>query len=337
MDVHQRATPLAKRQLFRSHDLDEARAIVAAKFCAHRLERNTRDDRFDALQNHVAGRAVSLNYLRYGADVTIAPGELSSFYLLQIPISGTAEIANGGAPFLASPSCASMLNPQRPTRMRWAAGCEKLLVQIDRTAMEETAEAMIGRRLPGNLLFESAVDMAVPDARRWFAELRSLFAAADAGGAFAAPRSLRQAAIEREIMEGFLRLQPNSLSHRIAAVDGCRVASARVRAARAIIHDRAREPLTVSSIAGELGVSERALQIAFRAEYGLTPKEALTEERLLHAHDEIQFGDPAASLAEIADSCGFAHHGRFAAAYRARFGRTPRSAKSDADRRRGVH
>ena len=31
-----------------------------------------------------------MNYIRYGTDVEIEPGELGSFYLIQIPVKGHA-------------------------------------------------------------------------------------------------------------------------------------------------------------------------------------------------------------------------------------------------------
>ena len=122
MNTRQPHIPLAKMQLFHSYDLDQTRALVAEKFCAHRLERVRTDDCFEALHNHIAGRSISLNYLRYGAEVVIEPGELTSFYLLQIPIAGSAEVACGYNMVEADQTRASLLNPQHHTRMRWRAG-----------------------------------------------------------------------------------------------------------------------------------------------------------------------------------------------------------------------
>jgi hypothetical protein len=88
--------PLARFSLFESSDLDEARERVARVFCPHRLDMIGRGS-FDACHNHVSGERLSLNYIQYGAKTLIAPGELTDFYLLQIPLrvvlrSATARI-----------------------------------------------------------------------------------------------------------------------------------------------------------------------------------------------------------------------------------------------------
>ena len=318
-------TPLASRQLFQSFDLDEARAIVAKKFCEHRLERDRSSDRFDALHNHVAGREVSLNYLRYGADVTIEPGELTSFYLLQIPIRGVAEIVCGGDHVISDASRASLLNPQRHTSMRWSGACEQLLVQIDRAALETMAEEFIGRSLPLDLVFDSAVDIGRPEVRAWVRNLFGLFCAAERGAAFASPGSVSQIAIEREIMEGVLRLQPNSLSHRLTRAPQPIARAATVRAAIALIRGAPLATASISEIAKAVGVGERALQIAFRKETGLSPKQFLTRERLINAHEDIVSSAGAAQIGEVAKKWGFAHAGRFASAYRKQFGDFPKT------------
>ncbi len=319
--------PLAKRQLFHSYDLDEARMIVSEKFCAHRLERTRSDDQFDALHNHAAGRAISLNYLRYGADVVIEPGELTSFYLLQIPIRGAAEIMCGDDHLISHAGCASLLNPQRHTRMRWNGDCEQLLVQIDRRALEAVAERLIDKALPIDLVFDCAVDLARPDLRKWMRGIFGLFQAATTDDAFSVKGSMSQAAIEQDIMEGIIRLQPNSISHRLERSPVRMARSTSVRAAMALIRDDLSSSISIADVASTIGVSERALQLGFKNEVGISPKQFLTQERLLGAHEEIISSDRNVNIGDIARRWGFAHVGRFSSTYQRHFGVLPRSRK----------
>ena len=76
-------SPLAGHPLFASRDLDETREKVARVFCPHRLDVIGRDT-MRAEHNRVPGDTLSLNYLSYGAKTLIAPGELETFYLVQI-------------------------------------------------------------------------------------------------------------------------------------------------------------------------------------------------------------------------------------------------------------
>ena len=76
------------------------------------------------------------------------------------------------------------------------------------------------------------------------------------------------------------------------------------------------------------GPETEALVRAFRAHHplGLTPTEYLRRTRLAAAHADLLRADPTAgdTVREIAARWGFAHPGRFAAAYRAAYGVPPK-------------
>jgi transcriptional regulator GlxA family with amidase domain len=82
---------------------------------------------------------------------------------------------------------------------------------------------------------------------------------------------------------------------------------------------------TVREIADAAGVSIRTLQVAFRAERAESPAACLRDVRLARAHAALLAADPGSgdSVTEIALRHGFAHAGRFAAAYRRRYGQAP--------------
>lgn len=97
----------------------------------------------------------------------------------------------------------------------------------------------------------------------------------------------------------------------------------RVRLAEEYMRAHSDEPLTVGGIADAVGVGARALQIAFRAHRGLSPRMTLAQFRLDRARERLMASDPASTVSDVALLSGFAHLGRFAGAYRARFGETP--------------
>src|SRR5690349_13321753 len=78
-----------------------------------------------------------------------------------------------------------------------------------------------------------------------------------------------------------------------------------------------------ADLARAVGVAPRTLEKHFRRVLGKTPGAVLREARLAHARRELLQGADGASITEIAIGCGFGHLGRFAAAYRARYGETP--------------
>ncbi|MEU8659079.1 helix-turn-helix transcriptional regulator, partial [Actinoplanes philippinensis] len=81
---------------------------------------------------------------------------------------------------------------------------------------------------------------------------------------------------------------------------------------------------TVGELAAIAGMSIRSLQSGFRRHVGSAPMTYLQQVRLTRAHEALRTGDPAViTVADVAHRWGFAHLGRFASAYRKRFGESP--------------
>lgn len=71
-------------------------------------------------------------------------------------------------------------------------------------------------------------------------------------------------------------------------------------------------------------MSVRSLQEGFRRHVGCAPMTYLQQLRLNRVRETLLEGDPArVTVAAVAHRWGFAHLGRFASAYRERFGESP--------------
>lgn len=81
---------------------------------------------------------------------------------------------------------------------------------------------------------------------------------------------------------------------------------------------------TAASLAAAAGTSVRTLQEGFRQHVGVSPMAYLRRLRLARAHADLRAAEPGdETVASVAHRWGFAHLGRFAAAYRAEYGRPP--------------
>jgi AraC-like DNA-binding protein len=97
----------------------------------------------------------------------------------------------------------------------------------------------------------------------------------------------------------------------------------RVRMAEEIMRARSDEPLSMASVAREIGVGLRSLQLAFMDARAMGPRDVLLRMRLERARERLLSAGPADTVTTIALDCGFAHLGRFPAAYRIAFGELP--------------
>jgi transcriptional regulator GlxA family with amidase domain len=107
----------------------------------------------------------------------------------------------------------------------------------------------------------------------------------------------------------------------------------RVRMAEEIMRARSDEPMSMATLAREVGVGLRSLQLAFVEVRAMGPRDVLLRMRLERARARLLAAGPSDSVTAIALDCGFAHLGRFPAAYRTAFGELPADTLARARRR----
>ncbi|HSJ24493.1 MAG TPA: AraC family transcriptional regulator [Longimicrobiales bacterium] len=99
------------------------------------------------------------------------------------------------------------------------------------------------------------------------------------------------------------------------------LAPAWLRRADEIVHDLFRTPLTVASIAAEVGVHGSTLARRYRQEYGCTIARRLRALRIEHAARRLSSSD--AAISGIALDAGFYDQSHFTNAFRSHMGITP--------------
>lgn len=96
-----------------------------------------------------------------------------------------------------------------------------------------------------------------------------------------------------------------------------------IRRATSIMQDRRADDPRISDICEELGVTTRALQYAFLAWYGVSPKRYLKSLRLQGVRRELVRMPAGSKVSDVANHWGFWHMGQFAADFRNQFGELP--------------
>lgn len=101
--------------------------------------------------------------------------------------------------------------------------------------------------------------------------------------------------------------------------------NAHLRRAVEYLHAHAHLPITTTDLAQVASLSLRALQQAFQRTLGVSPNAYLRRVRLDRVRDELRVGDPSkVNIIDVARHWGFAHAGRFSAAYLQQHGEYPR-------------
>lgn len=102
------------------------------------------------------------------------------------------------------------------------------------------------------------------------------------------------------------------------------------RAYQYILANLHREDLSIRHVADEIGVTERALQLAFRAALGLSPSAVIRQCRMDRIRDELSNGDVTrdSTTLEVGRRWGLRSRSALSQAYKAAFGELPSETQS---------
>ncbi|OLU18415.1 AraC family transcriptional regulator [Pseudomonas sp. PA1(2017)] len=317
-------TPLfsVHNRLFLLNDRDSICEKVSGVFKPHDLSLVGSTRGISASMHHVSLGRLSLSRLEYGSAVRIDPGSLENFFLIQIPLKGSAEISCDGHSFTSSPDCASLISPDTPVSMHWAADAPQLALRFEREYVESHCAQHLGRRLETPLRFMPAFDLDKPGARYFLQLLSTLTDALTcADHPIHQPMVLKQ--FEATLINALLYGQPNTMQRMVDALSNERQVSPYfVKRSEEYILDHAHEPLTVEQLAAHVGVSVRTLFSGFREFRGTSPMTFLREVRMQRVHEALRH-EKGESVTDIALKWGFTHLGRFSQEYRKRYGELP--------------
>jgi AraC-like DNA-binding protein len=306
-------------------DVDEAAESIGRIFCPHALDplRYSWPD-FHALHNCAAFDGFSVNYVAYGGSVSIDPGCLDRFFLLQVPIRGNASIRTAGREVMAGPgAAASLLSPTLPTKMVWQDNCAQLILLVDRRQLESRAAALAEKPV-GPVEFEPHIDLTTPFGRALQCQIEYLVDLAEhCGRGSDLPPAL--AATLRESIVGLLLTgQRHNLSQAIHRHAPHRETLPAVfRRARECLETHAAEPLDLKRLAAVSGIGIRSLQLGFKRHFGVSISGALLDIRLEHLKARLANAGLGERVIDVAFDLGFTHLSRMASAYRAKFGESP--------------
>ncbi|MGX7732761.1 AraC family transcriptional regulator [Rhodococcus sp. 2H158] len=295
-------------------DWGEAEHVVSDAYFPHTLAPLAA-----GTEPHVDVRALQLGPLRlarigWGAEVTVQSDHPGA-YAVNIPLSGRIESVTAGREVVSVQGQASVFRPDTAaTITRWTDDCEIVGVKLDRDYLDRELARILGRP---DLQLPEQVDLTGEAGQSWMTLLRSVV------DQLRADEELWRNPLVAEQLSGALT------SAFVLAVmpEGGTGTAARPRIVKRVldrIHEDPAQPWTSADMAELAGVSVRRLQEGFREYLGVCPRDYLLDLRLERIHQELAAGDPAAtSVTEVAMRWGMTHTGRFAAAYRRKYGVTP--------------
>jgi len=305
---------------FQEFDLDDARAAIATNYFPTTLDlcsaRSPYEFRFDG---HARG-PLTVGHAWYTSGMRVGIEEVGSVYV-NFPTRGTMLSKHRHHEVDIGPGKGSVFRPTGAVDMATSNDYSSLAVKIEPRVLEDALEDILGRPVPGHLELAPAVDLDAAPGAAWARLVRFLVAESRPGGL--AENELVAAPMHEAVVHGLLLAVNHPYRDALDAPTPSFAPSALRHVVDAVQADPARD-LTPSGMARLAGVSVRTMQEMFRRHLDTTPTEYVRHVRLERAHEELRAADPASTtISRVASRWGFAHTGRFAAAYRTRYGRPP--------------
>ena len=304
---------------FNTQDLDEARELVSEVYCDHHL--SSTSGRVDAFHYHLPIHGISLNYMSYGPEAIIEPGYLTDFYLIQLPLRGTACIQSDGKLIDTHPGKAVVIDPKSYTRMVWSEGCEQFLVQISKDLVNRMSAQCLGEIHTDETRFVDCMDSKDGKHQAWWRHLFNFIQEYSQQFSIHQNEEIARLTVESLVKSLLYQVENN---HTQLLYDKQRnVLPKHVKMAQDFMHEHFGEHLVVQDLVQMLEISERSLFEGFRKFSNTTPMKFLLAIRLREAHRCLSDPDCVHSITEVAFRCGFTQLGRLSHLYRQMFGELP--------------
>jgi len=259
--------------------------------------------------------------LCFSAPVTLLVAELDAYHV-SMPTQGLLHARHAGHEVVAGPSTGVIFGPGSPVQTSRGANSAELAVKVERKALEEELSGLLGRPVEGPLGLPPEVDLSTGPGYSWRRLIRLLCSELEfESSLFYEPLMAEQ--VRCSVLSGLLLSLPHRYHEELTSPAGAGPPRA-IRRVVDTIQNEPERPFTVTDLARVANMSVRSLQEGFRRHVGTAPMTYLQEVRLVRAHEALRRADPVRmTVAAVAHRWGFAHLGRFASAYRSRFGESP--------------
>lgn len=289
----------------------EAEEVVSHAYFEHELTPLDRTAPTLELRSLPLG-PVRLTRIGWGAAVAIR-SEHPGAYAVNIPMSGQITCGNG---VVSGVGHASVFRPDTPAAVqRWTDDCEIVGIKLERDYLQREMARILGRP---DLQLPSQVDLTTAQGKSWMSLLRSIVEQ------MRADERLWSNPLVAEQLSGALT---SSFVLAVMPDDADPTAGARPRIIKRVLdqlHGDPSQAWTSAEMAELAGVSVRRLQEGFREYLGVSPRDYLLGLRLERIHEELVCGEPGdVSVTDVALKWGITHTGRFAAAYKRKYGVPP--------------
>lgn len=304
-----------------TRDVVEAHEAIRDTFAGHRLVIHGSQERFSYRQSTATAGALAIDSLHHTMGVREDVDPIHDTWIALLS-RGHLRVTRAGEETRSTPGDVVLFPQDVPFSCEWPA-MDLLVVRLPTDEVARCAAARAGIE-PADFRFDGMAPVSTESVRYCRATVQYLHSLFQGDAPAIGNPLIRASALDTAAAAALVAF-PNTATAAGNRPAHGRATPAALRRTVDYLERHAAEPLTLADIVTASGIGPRALQENFRRHCGTTPTGYLRRIRLDRAHRELQAADPThgTTVAAVAARWGFAHPGRFAAAYRRTYGRTP--------------
>ena len=317
-DVTRTAVPVFDS--FHSVEPDEARAFWEGQFDVRAVMADPAPgERFEMRVDVMRLGPIETSVHRYSTSI-IAEFDYQDAYACLRADLGRLVVRQDGVAVSGTNGGITVSNPASgPVTAYNGTGSGTSAMRIDAVAVRSTLETLLERPIRAPLRFVPRPDVGRGAGRAWLHQFDLLVELGRSRDS-AALHPIVAAPLTEALLAGMLLAFDHPYREQLEHPARCHPRT--IKNAVDAIHANPEHTHTVASLALLCGVSPRTLQDGFRRHLDVSPMSYLRHVRLDRAHDDLRSGR-AGSVSDAAQRWGLSHLGRFAAAYRHRYGIAP--------------
>ncbi|MET0425404.1 MAG: AraC family transcriptional regulator [Actinoplanes sp.] len=306
---------------FSSVNIDHARSVLNRFYYPVAVGAPEGKDSFQLGLEVIQLGPLTIGQLSYARPVTLIASELDAYHV-SMPTAGSMHAWHAGREVIGTPTNGVVFGPGKPVYTRHDANSVELSVKIERKALEDELAALLGHPIEGPIDLPASMDLSVGPGHSWCRLIRLMRdELAYEQSLIFQPLIAEQ--LRSSVLSGLLLSVPHRYHDELIEPPTAGPPRA-IRRVVDAINDEPERAFSVGDLAKVGNMSVRSLQEGFRRHLGCAPMTYLQQVRLGRAQEALRRADPArVTVAAVAHRWGFAHLGRFASAYRERFGESP--------------
>jgi AraC-like DNA-binding protein len=315
-DIHH--DPLHRYPVVRTSDSEELWHLGSQLLGAERLDlRNTGN--FEARVNLIELESTALSFGTTTCDV-LSDHRAENFVRVLIALKGRGLSVSRGKVIDINERQFALCPAGVPWHMVCLGGHRRLTLRLDQQALMQRLTASTGIKPQADYHFDGAIKADSPQSRGLFRLISFLSKQLDEGASDLPSAVYRE--LEDAVQLAFLCASQHKYRE-LLDTPGPMPDFGLVKRLENFIEASWREAITIERLVAEAGISARSLFRVFERVRGYSPMAFAKSVRLRRAREMLTSGDPAVTVAAVAQACNFVNPGHFARYYRETFGELP--------------